>query len=741
MRAEAEESGAAGSSSVPDPVASPGGALLDALVLVARHHGRDVSPAALLSGLPVTDGQLRPALMERAAQRADLIARPVARALAEIPNLVLPAILITRDARAVVLMRQDAETGLLDLLEPDFPEPAAGAARLRRVPAAEFATVYSGYAFFVTPASGIGERGGIRAARVSHWFWDTLAAFRANYLHVAIAAFLINVLALAFPLFVMNVYDRVLPNGAIASLVALSIGVIIAFVFDFVLRMVRSRVIDLTSKQIDVTLSARLFAQILGLRLAVRPRSAGVLANQIREFESVREFFTSGTVISATDLAFAVLFIAVMFLIVGPLAVIPLLLLPVVLGIGFLIQRPLDRAVRDVQAEAAARHGILVEAIGGLEMIRALGAENRVQTHWERSVAASARATEAVHHLSTLSLTLTATAQNIASLLVIVWGVFLVLDNQITMGALVAANMLVGRILAPVGNLAAVLTRGVRTLHALRAIDALMALPVERPPGRVFVARQVREGALAFENVRFRYPDAETDALKGVSFAIRPGERVGIVGRIGSGKTTVGKLASGFYEPVEGRILVDGVDLRQYDPADLRAGLGFVMQDCELLHGTLRENITIGRPDARDEEVIAAARLAGVESFARQSPLGYELPIAEGGRSVSGGQRQAIALARALIRKPRILFLDEPTSALDLRSEAEFCERIALMQAGTTLIVSTHRVSLLRIVDRILVFDAGRVVADGPRDEVLNALNARGGAAARKAGAASEGAP
>ncbi|MFN3482209.1 MAG: ATP-binding cassette domain-containing protein, partial [Rhabdaerophilum calidifontis] len=428
-------------------------------------------------------------------------------------------------------------------------------------------------------------------------------------------------------------------------------------------------------------------------------------------------------------------------LIVGPLAVIPLLLLPVVLGIGFLIQRPLDRAVRDVQAEAAARHGILVEAIGGLEMIRALGAENRVQTHWERSVAASARATEAVHHLSTLSLTLTATAQNIASLLVIVWGVFLVLDNQITMGALVAANMLVGRILAPVGNLAAVLTRGVRTLHALRAIDALMALPVERPPGRVFVARQVREGALAFENVRFRYPDAETDALKGVSFAICPGERVGIVGRIGSGKTTVGKLASGFYEPVEGRILVDGVDLRQYDPADLRAGLGFVMQDCELLHGTLRENITIGRPDARDEEVIAAARLAGVESFARQSPLGYELPIAEGGRSVSGGQRQAIALARALIRKPRILFLDEPTSALDLRSEAEFCERIALMQAGTTLIVSTHRVSLLRIVDRILVFDAGRVVADGPRDEVLNALNARGGAAARKAGAASEGAP
>ncbi|PPD16131.1 MAG: type I secretion system permease/ATPase [Methylobacterium sp.] len=690
------------------------------MLLIARHHGRDVSPDALLSGLPITDGILRPGQMERAASRADLLARPVERTLADIPNLVLPAILITRSGRAVILASRDGAAGTVSIIDP-----LEASAIARPVQAAAFEPDYSGYAFFFAPVVGTGDRGGIRESKPPHWFWATLARFRSNYMHIAVAALIINVMALAFPLFVMNVYDRVLPNGAIASLIALSIGVLIAFAFDFALRLVRSRIIDLTSKQVDVTLSSRLFQHILGLKLAVRPSSAGVLATQIREFESVREFFTSGTVISATDLAFALLFIVVMFLIVGPLALIPLLLLPIVLGITYVLQKPLDQAVRSVQAESAARHGILVEAISGLEMIRSLGAENRVQASWERSVAASARAAEKVHHLSTLSLTLTNSAQNIASLLVIIWGVFLVLDNQITMGALVAANMLVGRALAPVGNLAAVLTRGARTIQALRGIDALMALPVERPDGRVFVARTVSEGVLSFEDVTFRYPGAENDALKGVSFAIRGGERVGIVGRIGSGKTTVGKLASGFYEPQAGRVMVDGVDLRQYDPADLRAGIGFVMQDSELMFGTLRDNITIGRPDASDEEVIAAARITGVEAFVRQSALGYDARIAEGGRSLSGGQRQSIALARALIRKPRILFLDEPTSALDLKSEAEFCERIAAMQDGTTLIVSTHRVSLLRIVDRIIVFENGRVVADGPRDQVLSALSGR----------------
>lgn len=719
---------------VPDtPAAADRNGLLAGLLYIARHHGRAVSANAIMAGLPITDGVLRPTLFLRAAARADLVAEPFARPLDEIPNLVLPALLLLRDGRALVLLRNDPGAPTVEVVEPDLTTEQS-----RVWDRAQLLADYSGYTFFLKPSGGAAERGGIRRTVETHWFWSTLALFRSNYIHIAIAAFLINLMALAFPLFTMNVYDRVLPNGAIPSLIALAIGVLIAFAFDFVLRLVRSRMIDLTGKQIDVTLAARLFSHILGLKMVHRPRSAGVLANQIRDFESVREFFTSGTVISVTDLLFALVFLIVMFTIVGPLALIPLILLPVSLAIGYLIQKPLDRAVREVQAESATRHGILVESIGAIETIRALGAESRIQTHWERSVASSARATEAVHHWSSLSLTLSSTAQNLASLLIIVWGVFLVLNNQISVGALIAANMLSGRILAPVANLASVLMRGARTMQSLRAIDQLMRLEVERPEAKVFVARTIKEGRIRFEDVGFRYPGAEADALTKVSFTINPGERVGIIGRIGSGKTTVGRLIDGFYAPATGRILIDGVDIRQYDPADLRAGVGFVMQDCELFHATLRENITIGFPSASEAALLEAASLSGVEAFAAQSPLGYDMPVTEGGRSLSGGQRQCIALARVLIRQPRILFLDEPTSALDLRSEAEFAARLSQVRADATVIISTHRVSLLKVVDRLIVFDHGRVVADGPREAVLAALQAKvpakAGQAPREAG-------
>lgn len=700
--------------------AQPTSPLLAALLYVARHHGRSVSSEALIAGLPIEDGVLRPGLFQRAAARADLVAEPFQRPLSDIPPLVLPAILMLRDGRAMILLENDAASANVRIAAPTGTDN-----RTLELPRETLEAAYSGYTFFLKPTVGLAARGGLDEAGGRHWFWSVLALFKANYLYIAAAAFLINLLALAFPFFTMNVYDRVLPNGAVASLIALSVGVLLAFAFDIALRLVRSRMIDITGKQIDITLAARLFAQVMGIRMEFRPRSAGVLANQIRDFEGVREFFTSGTVIAATDLLFAFVFLGFMFGIVGWLALVPLFLLPISIGIGLLIQRPLDAAVRDVQAESAARHGILVESIGALETIRAIGAEGRVQTHWERSVAASTRASEAVHRWSSLSLTLSLGAQNLASLLIIVWGVFMVLNAQISMGALVAANMLSSRILAPVANIASVMMRGSRTLHALKAIDALMRLPVERPPEKTYVERKVEKGALRFDDVTFRYPEAGTDALTNVSFSIAPGERVGIVGRIGSGKTTVGRLAMGFYAPQNGVIHVDDVDIRQFDPADLRHGFGFVLQDNQLFHGTLRENITMGRPTATDAEMIEAARISGVEEFASVSPLGYDMPVAEGGRSLSGGQRQAVALARALIRRPKILFLDEPTSALDMRSEAEFVARLGNLDRSATLIFSTHRVSLLGVVDRVIVFDQGRIVADGPRAEVLAALQGK----------------
>ena len=391
--------------------------------------------------------------------------------------------------------------------------------------------------------------------------------------------------------------------------------------------------------------------------------------------------------------------------------------------VGLLIQRPLDRAMRRLQAESAARHGVLVEALSGMETVRAIGAEPRMQTAWERSIAATARSSEDVHFWASMALTATGTAQQITNLLMVVIGVFLVIDGSITVGALVASTMLAGRVLAPISGIATVITRATQTVIALKAIDRVMNLERERPANRVYVARRIEQGAISFENVTFRYPNGADNALEKISFKIAGGERVGIIGRVGSGKTTVGRLMVGFYEPQDGRVLVDGIDLRQYDPADLRAGVGFVLQDTDLFYGKLRDNITFGRPAASDAEVVAAAQLSGVESFIAGHPLGYEMPIAEGGASLSGGQKQAIGLARVLIRKPKVVFLDEPTAHFDVRSEADFLERLkALAQQNLTVFISTHRLSLLSFVDRLLLFERGKLIADGPRDKVLALL-------------------
>lgn len=698
-----------------------GDPLADALLFLAAHHGRAISRDALLAGLPILDGRLPAPLFERAAARAGLEAKTERRRLSEIPALVLPAVLSMRDGSTRILMAINADAKTASVIDPSINAPA----RTRSL--SDLSAEYLGYVFLIRPAAAADARA-VAAGDLprAHWFWSVVRRFWSNYSHVATAALIVNVLALASPLFIMSVYDRVIPNGAIASLTALSIGMAIAVLFDFVLRMVRSRIIDMTGKKLDVILASDIFEHVLSLKMAQRPPSVGVLANQIREFDSVREFFTSGTVVSVTDLMFAVLFIAVLFMIAGPLAWIPLLMLPLMIVVGLALQVPLDRAMRRLQAESAARHGVLVESLSGIEAVRATGAEARMQNAWERSVAATARSGEDVHFWASMALTSANTAQALNYLLMVVIGVFLILDGKITVGVLVASTMLSGRVLSPIAGIATVITRAAQTYITLKAINRVMQLERERPRERSYVARRIQTGSVAFDNVTFRYPNSNENALEKVSFKVAGGERIGIIGRVGSGKTTVGRLLTGFYDPLEGKVTVDEVDARQYDPADLRAGVGFVLQDTDLFFGKIRDNIAFGKPNATDEEILAAARLAGVESFIAGHPLGYDMPIAEGGRSLSGGQKQAIGLARALIRQPKVLFLDEPTAHFDVRSEADFLERLKEIAAGSmTIMISTHRLSLLSFVDRILLFDRGKLVADGPRDKVIAML--RGG--------------
>ncbi|MBR1212621.1 type I secretion system permease/ATPase [Bradyrhizobium sp. JYMT SZCCT0180] len=698
-----------------DPLAS-------SLTYLAAYHGRAVSREALLGGLPIIDGRLSVALYDRAARRAGLETEATKRDILDIPAMVLPAVLIMKTGTALILLAIDKANHRVKVLDPSAEPNSPVTMDIKAVKAD-----YTGYTFLVRAAAEANARA-VAAGDLprSHWFWSVVKVHWRSYGHIALAAFLINMLALATPLFTMSVYDRVIPNGAIPSLIALSIGMGLAIVFDFVLRIVRSRIIDVTGKTADVVLAANIFEHVMSVKMAQRPTSVGIIANQLRDFDSVREFFTSGSVVSATDLLFAVLFIGVLFTIAGPLAWVPLLMLPIMIGLGLTMQRPLDRAMKRLQAESAARHGVLVESLSGLETVRATGAEARMQTAWERSVAATARSGEDVHFWASLTLTSANAAQQLTSLLLVIIGVFLILDGKLSVGALVAANMLAGRVLAPIAGIASVITRGTQTLSALKSIDRIMSLERERSPQRAYVARKIDQGRISFENVSFTYPNAPGKALDKVSFQIEAGERVGIIGRVGSGKTTVGRLLLGFYEAEEGRVLVDGVDSRQYDPSDLRAGIGFAMQDTDLFFGKLRDNIALGKPEATDEEVLAAARLSGVESFIAGHPMGYDMPISEGGRSLSGGQKQAIGLARVLIRNPRVLFLDEPTAHFDVRSEAEFLERLkAIRGEQMTIIISTHRLSLLGMVDRLLLFDNGRLIADGPRDKVLAQLHGK----------------
>ncbi|WGD56696.1 type I secretion system permease/ATPase [Bradyrhizobium sp. CB1650] len=698
-----------------DPLAS-------SLMYLAAYHGRAVSREALLGGLPILDGRLSVPLYERAARRAGLETEAVKRDIADIPALVLPAVLIMKNGTTLILLDFDKSGSSVKVLDPSLTPHSPELHAIQAISAG-----YTGYAFFVRAAVESNARA-VAAGDLprSHWFWSTATMHWRSYGHIALAALLVNMLALATPLFTMSVYDRVVPNGAVPSLIALSVGMGLAILFDFVLRTVRSKMIDVTGKTMDVVLAANIFEHIMSVKMAQRPTSVGIVANQLRDFDSVREFFTSGSVVSATDLLFALIFIGVLFTIAGPLAWIPLAMLPIMIIIGLTVQRPLDRAMKRLQAESAARHGVLVESLSGIETVRATGAESRMQTAWERSVAATARSGEDVHFWASLALTGTNTAQQATSLLLVVIGVLLILDGKLSMGALVAANMLAGRVLAPIAGIASVITRGTQTLSSLKSIDRIMSLERERSPQRAYVSRKIDQGRISFDNVSFTYPNAPGKALDKVTFKIESGERVGIIGRVGSGKTTVGRLLVGFYEPQEGRILVDGVDSRQYDPADLRAGIGFALQDTDLFFGKLRDNIALGKPEASDEEVLHAARLSGVENFIAGHPMGYDMPIAEGGRSLSGGQKQAIGLARVLIRNPRILFMDEPTAHFDVRSEAEFLDRLKAIHGDRmTLIISTHRLSLLNAVDRLLLFDSGRLVADGPRDKVLALLQGK----------------
>jgi ATP-binding cassette subfamily C protein LapB len=465
-----------------------------------------------------------------------------------------------------------------------------------------------------------------------------------------------------------------------------------------------------------------LFDQVLGMELASKPPSAGVLAGTMREFESLRDFFTSVSLVALVDLPFVFLFIFVIWMIGGPLAIIPLAAVPIVLIAGLIVQFPLAHHVRTALNESGQKQGILFEALGALETIKSLRAEGRMRRQWEQSSTVAARAGLSSRLLSMLAVNLTLTVQQLAGVGLVVYGVLLIRDGTLSVGALIACVILSGRALAPLAQVAQLLTRLNQARTSFRALRRMMMAPTERPIGRNFLNRPNLDGSIEFRDVTFSYPEQPILALQKLSFKIEAGEKVGIIGRIGSGKSTIARLILGLYSPKEGAILIDGTDIRQIDPADLRRNIGLVPQDVVLFRGTVRENIAVTEPLADDSAILDAAKISGVDEFISQHPLGYDLALGDLGEGLSRGQRQTIALARTLLLKPPVLVLDEPSSAMDNRTENTLRDNLVQAAVGRTLVLITHRAALMPLVDRIIVLDAGRIIADGPRELVLTAI-------------------
>ncbi|MBW1792352.1 MAG: type I secretion system permease/ATPase, partial [Deltaproteobacteria bacterium] len=542
------------------------------------------------------------------------------------------------------------------------------------------------------------------------------------YHDVLIASLLINVFGLASPFFILNVYDRVIPNNAFETLWVLSIGITIIYLFLLLMRGLRGYFIDEAGKKANLQISSSLMEKVLGLRMEVRPQSVGSFSKNLQQFEEIRDFITSFAISAIIDLPFVALGLFAVWYISGNLVLILVVAIILLLSYALVIQIPLKKAVEKSFAASAQKNAILVEGLTGLETIKMLGAESQIQRAWEESVSYIAKWSAKSRFLSSSVSNVANLIQNMAVVALVIGGVYKISTGNLSQGGLIALMILSRQAIAPMIQVVGLITRFHRARAALGTLNDIMNLPVERPPGKVFLHRMRFDGVVELKNVTFSYSEQSAETLKNISLKISAGERVGIVGPIGSGKTTLGKLILGLYEPGSGMISMDGTDIRQIDPAELRRCIGYVSQDVTLFRGSVRENIILGTRDIDDDLILQAAELAGVAEIVKKHAMGYDLQVGEQGRNLSGGQRQCIALARAILLDPPLLILDEPTSSMDNRTELRIKDRLQEILEGKSLILITHRASMLSLVDRVIVLDSGNIVADGPRESVLEAL-------------------
>lgn len=702
--------------------------LLEALVLFINRYYRPISKESLSAALPVQPQQSVPDLLNatqssttfaRAAKRAGLKSRLIKRPLKHISELHLPLILILADANCCILEAFDTDKNRAKVIYPEGEEGLEEWVDLEKL-----SEVYLGYAFLIKKEiDSADETLQKKAFKPKHWFFDTLKLSLPIYRDVLVASLLINLFVLATPLFTMNVYDRVIPNNAMETLMVFSIGVLMVYLLDSFLKFIRTRLLEIAAKKSDVVMSSIIFEKVLDLKMAVHPRSIGSFANNIKDFEAVRSFLTNATMAAVIDLPFAVIFLLVIFYIGGMIVLIPLLIIAIILGYALIIKSPLQKSIESTHEASARKHGILIETLQNIETVKTQTMNGHVQWHWEESVGEIAQKSFYSRMLSSSVPTITGLLVQLNTVGIVIYGVFLIEKFELTMGGLIGIVILASRTVAPMGQVAALITNYSDARSAYDTVNDIIAQPLERPEGHRFIQRSDFRGKIEFRNVTFSYPGSEQPALKDVSFMIQAGEHVGIIGRIGSGKSTIEKLILKLYDPDEGMILIDDVDIAQIDPAQLREEIGYVSQDVALFRGTVKDNILHRNPNVTDEALLEAAVLSGVDEFVRRHPAGYSMPIGERSQGLSGGQRQSIGIARALISDAPLMLLDEPTNALDQLSESRLLNHLKVAFRGKkTVLLVTQKLGLLAITPRVIVMNEGRVYLDGQREAVLKAL-------------------
>ena len=714
-------------------IADPEGAafgvdpLLQCLVLFTQLYHKPYTAEALMAGLPTAPwgGALRlfslkssKSLFARAASRAGLKSTLLNRNLTDISPLQLPMILLLENSQACILDSFSSDRKTCKIILP------AEEAIEEIVPFEMLKEEYAGYAFLIKKPFVYNENDSLTLnIRHKHWFWDTIKLSKNIYRDVIYATVLVNLFVLASPLFTMSVYDRVIPNNATETLWVFAIGVLVVYVLDTFLKFTRAMLLESAGKKSDIIMSSIIFEKVLDLKMASHPKSVGSFASNLKDFDSIRSFLTNATLTALVDFPFAILFLFVIGYIGGWIVIVPIIMMLLILAYALFLRVPLRESIEETHKASAAKSSILIEALQNIETLKTLGATGQVQWAWEEATGEIAQKSLKSRLISTSIATMTGFLTQLTTVLSVIVGVYMIGEHELTMGGLIAIIIISGRTVAPMGQAAALISNYADAKSAYDVLTEIISQPSERPHGKKFITRPELKGEIEFKDVNFSYDDSEYSALNNISFSIKPGEKVAIIGRIGSGKSTISKLLLHLYQPKSGSILLDGIDIAQIDPADLRRNIGYVSQDIALFKGSAKDNIAYRSTRVSDEQMIRASVISGADEFIRKHPKGYEMPIGERGMGLSGGQRQSIGIARALMLNSPVVIMDEPTNAMDQLSENRLIANLEGYLSDKTAIIITQKNTILPLVDRIIVMNEGKIYLDGPKDQVIAKLS------------------